>query len=40
MSESDGHVYRKIEIVVAPYPVAPRCVPNAVLDTKELFEVL
>ncbi len=40
MSESDGHVYRKIEIIVAPNPLAPRCLPNAVLDTRELFEVL
>ncbi len=39
MSESDGHVYRKIEIIVAPYPLAPQCLPNAVLGTKELFEV-
>lgn len=40
MSESDGRVYRKIEIIVAPNPLAPRCLPGAVFDTGELFEVL
>ena len=40
MSESDAHVYRKIEILVAPNPLAPRCLPNANLDTRERFEVL
>lgn len=40
MSESDGHVFRKIEIIVAPNPLAPRCLPHTVLDTGELFEVL
>ncbi len=39
-SESDGHTYRRIEISVAPNSLAPRCLPSATLDLRELFEVL
>ena len=39
-AEFDANVYRKIEILVVPNPLAPRCLPNAILDTRELFEVL
>ena len=40
LSESDGRTYRNIEMVAAPTPLAPRCLPAAVLDIAELFEVL
>lgn len=40
LSESDGSTYRNIEMVAAPTPLSPRCLPAAVLDIAELFEVL
>ena len=39
MSDSDGKQYRKIEVVLPPTPLAPKCRPNAVLNLTELFEV-
>ena len=39
MSESDGKHYRKIEIVVPPHPLSPKCHSLAKLFTAELFEV-
>jgi Uma2 family endonuclease len=39
MSQSDGKHHRSIEIVVSPNPLAPKCHPNATLNTSELFEV-
>lgn len=40
MSDSDGESYRSIEIVAAPSPASPRCLPQAKLNTEELFEVV
>ena len=39
MLESDGKVYRKIEIVLPPQTPSPKCHPNAALNLAELFEV-
>ena len=39
MSESDGKHYRKIEIVVPPNTLSPKCHPHSKLFTSELFEV-
>ncbi len=39
MTESDGSHFRKIETVVPPQQLAPKCRPNAKLDTAELFNV-
>jgi Uma2 family endonuclease len=39
MSNSDGKHYRNIEIVVPPNPLFPKCRPEAILNTAELFEV-
>lgn len=40
MSDSDGQSYRSIEIVASPSPASPRCLPQARLNTEELFEVV
>lgn len=40
MSEATDGLYRKIEIVSSPKPLAPQCLPRAILDTSELFEVI
>lgn len=40
MSESDGKTFRRLDVIVPPTQVAPRCLPQALLDTRELFEVL
>jgi len=39
MSHSDGHHYRRIEIIVPPNPLSPKCRPSAILNTAELFDV-
>lgn len=39
MTNSDGKHYRSIEIVLPPKPLAPKCRPEALLNTAELFEV-
>jgi Uma2 family endonuclease len=39
MTSSDGKHYRSIEIVVPPIPLSPKCRPEAILNTAELFEV-
>jgi Uma2 family endonuclease len=39
MSESDGKHYRKIEIVVPPQLLSPKCRPQSNLETAKLFEV-
>jgi Uma2 family endonuclease len=39
MSGSDGKHYRTIAIVVPPNPLFPKCRPEAILNTAELFEV-
>ncbi len=39
MSESDGKHYRKIEMVVPPQLLSPKCRPQSKLLTGELFEV-
>ncbi len=36
---ADGH-YRKTEVAHSPAPLAPLCLPTAVLDTKDLFQVV
>lgn len=40
MSDSDRQSFRSIEIIVAPSPASPRCLPQAQLNTGELFEVV
>jgi hypothetical protein len=40
LTGSDGRTFRDIRIAVAPYPLVPSCLPTAVLDLKELFEVV
>jgi Uma2 family endonuclease len=39
MTKSDGKHFRSIEIVVPPNPLSPKCRPEAILNTAELFEV-
>jgi len=39
MTHSDGKHYRSIEIVVPPNPLSPKCRPETILITAELFEV-
>jgi len=39
MSQSDGQHYQNIQVVVPPSPLAPQCLPQALLNTAELFEV-
>lgn len=39
MSGSDGRHYRNIGVTVPPNPLAPKCRPEAILNTAELFEV-
>ncbi len=39
MSESDGKHYRKIEIVVPPQLLSPKCRPQSKLMTAKLFDV-
>lgn len=40
MSDSDRQSYRSIEIVASPCAASPRCLPQARLNTEELFEVV
>lgn len=39
MSGNDGKHYRNIGVTVPPNPLAPKCRPEAILNTAELFEV-
>jgi Uma2 family endonuclease len=39
-SQSDGNTYGQVKILVAPTPLAPHCQPTAILDLRELFDVL
>ena len=39
MLQSDGKIYRKIEIVLPPQTPSPMCHPSATLNLAELFVV-